>query len=342
MHKFLQISCLVLALLGFSSVAQAFSVEQMSAWSAPNEPLRMDIALSGLSVAYASEVQVRVASEADYSRLGLTRPDWANSVTFQMITLPDYRVVARATSTAAVTDDPVTLLVDIRTPGEGRLQQVGATLGGQPIAAKQPAPERTVAPVPNKPRAIVKVAPSPRAKSYDPSAPVTRVASSSATTLSAQAAPQQAAPKAMADMAATGADMADDAEQERAALVQGLQAAKAQVTDLEARLAALDQQAMIRAQSAASEAAAADETTPAMSDDTPVESETGLTDDAAMVAEPAELSGEAVAMVTGEAVIEEPVVSTLKPYQLFARFMILVVALILLALFLIDKVRNRR
>ncbi|REH36664.1 hypothetical protein DFR26_1796 [Paraperlucidibaca baekdonensis] len=340
MHKFLQISCLVLASLGFSSVAQAFSVEQMSAWSAPNEPLRMDIALSGLSVAYASEVQVRVASEADYSRLGLTRPDWANSVTFQMITLPDYRVVARATSTAAVTDDPVTLLVDIRTPGEGRLQQVGATLGGQPIAAKQPAPERTVAPVPTKPRAIVKVAPSPRAKSYDPSAPVARVASSSAT--SAQAAPQQATPSALADMAATGADMADDAEQERAALVQGLQAAKAQVTDLEARLAALDQQAMIRAQSAASEAAAADETTPAMSDDTPVESETGLTDDAAMVAEPAELSGEAAAMVTGEAVIEEPVVSTLKPYQLFARFMILVVALILLAFFLIDKVRNRR
>ncbi|PQA30111.1 hypothetical protein, partial [Amnimonas aquatica] len=42
--------------------AAAISVSDMSAWSAPGKPLRMDIVIDDLLAARADDVQVRIAS----------------------------------------------------------------------------------------------------------------------------------------------------------------------------------------------------------------------------------------------------------------------------------------
>ncbi|MEO6698901.1 MAG: hypothetical protein ABIR53_04770 [Paraperlucidibaca sp.] len=312
----------------------------MSAWSTANQPLQMDIELAGLSVAYASEVQVRVASEEDHARLGLTRPSWADSVRFQMITLPNYRVVARASTANAIADDPVSFVVEIRTPGEGRLQQVGSALGLQPIASKNPPPER-----------VVKTESATKAPSATPVSMTKPSAAPAKTTA------KPAVNKPVAKAAVAPATTAAIEPQDRAALEQGLRAAKAQVADIEARIAALDAAATKPVPAAASTAPAA-----APASDASVESAV-----ASMVADDAMLSSETseampivvdVSAETGAdnenahefaaatAVNDDAVAAVnatpLKPYQLFARLMILVVGLILLVFFLIDKIRNRR
>lgn len=118
--------------------AAAISVSDMSAWSAPGKPLRMDIVIDDLLAARADDVQVRIASADDHGRLGLQRPAWADSVRFQVLALPDGRVVARATSSQPVNESQVSFLVDIRALSQGRLQQVGSRLSGRAIAPEAP------------------------------------------------------------------------------------------------------------------------------------------------------------------------------------------------------------
>lgn len=376
MQKLLQATCLAIATFGLSATAQAFTVDNMSAWSAANQPLRMDIELSDLAVTNANEVQVRVASEAEHARLGLTRPSWGDNVRFQMITLPNFHVVARATTANAFPDERVSFVVSISTAGEGRLQQVGSALGLQPIASKNPPPERPimkVAPakkpvevVDSKPAATNVVKPQSsqsQAKPYNPTvesvAPVANAEASKATeapSLSKKpiAKPAASVAKKPAEVTATTAitaakptqSSASTGSQDRAALELGLKAAKAQVADLEAQIAALDSAPATDMTVDVNSAVTTTDDAVAASADDPLIAE----GDAAALTE-SELDADnetenaqavAAATVANEDALVAPVTSTLKPYQWFARIMVLFVLLILLVCFLFDKIRNRR
>ena len=372
MQKFFQATCLAIATFGLSAAAHAFTVENMSAWSAVNQPLRMDIELADLAVTNANEVQVRVASEAEHARLGLTRPSWGDNVRFQMITLPNFHVVARATTANAFPDERVSFVVSISTAGEGRLQQVGSALGQQPIASKNPPSERPVIKVTpekrpvevvdSKPAASNAVKPNsshPQAKPYNPTVEsVTAEAEANKAAIDVPTASKKPMAKAAVPVvkkpsAATAVAAAKPSQpsapinsQDRAALELGLKAAKAQVADLEAQIAALDNVAAKDAVADMSPAATvADDAVAASADD-------GLVvelDAAAATGSELDVDNEvensqavATATVASEEALVAPEVSTLKPYQWFARIMILFVLLMLLVFFLIDKIRNRR
>ncbi len=371
-QKFFQATCLAIATFGLSAAAHAFTVENMSAWSAVNQPLRMDIELADLAVTNANEVQVRVASEAEHARLGLTRPSWGDNVRFQMITLPNFHVVARATTANAFPDERVSFVVSISTAGEGRLQQVGSALGQQPIASKNPPSERPVIKVTpekrpvevvdSKPAASNAVKPNsshPQAKPYNPTVEsVTAEAEANKAAIDVPTASKKPMAKAAVPVvkkpsAATAVAAAKPSQpsapinsQDRAALELGLKAAKAQVADLEAQIAALDNVAAKDAVADMSPAATvADDAVAASADD-------GLVvelDAAAATGSELDVDNEvensqavATATVASEEALVAPEVSTLKPYQWFARIMILFVLLMLLVFFLIDKIRNRR
>lgn len=208
----LQVLCLSAAGL-LPLQAAAISVSDMSAWSAPGKPLRMDIVIDDLLAARADDVQVRIASADDHGRLGLQRPAWADSVRFQVLALPDGRVVARATSSQPVNESQVSFLVDIRALSQGRLQQVGSRLSGRAIAPEAPpaamqvggssyqyvpsrrsaAERRAEAAEATETRAAAEapatVAPAPQARPYDAGA---RAAAQPA---APQPAPKPAAPK---------------------------------------------------------------------------------------------------------------------------------------------------
>jgi|TARA_R110001599_G_scaffold128568_6_gene302361 hypothetical protein len=382
-QKLFQATCLAIATLGLSATAQAFTVENMSAWSAAKQPLRMDIELGDLAITNANEVQVRVASEAEHARLGLTRPSWGDNVRFQMITLPNFHVVARATTADAFPDERVSFVVNISTAGEGRLQQVGSALGLQPIAAKNPPPERPVIKitpekkpvevVDSKPAASNAVKPvsiQSQAKPYNPTvesvapvakaeaskpaaeapAPSKKPAAKPVTPVAKKPAEVAAAPVVAAKPAQPAQSSAPTSSQDRATLEQGLKAAKAQVADLEAQIAAFDSAA---AKGAATKEAAAANVTADVDSAATDGAVVASTDDMLIVesdaatenevdAETANAQAVAAATVVSDETLVAPVTSTLKPYQWFARIMVLFVLLILLVFFLIDKIRNRR
>jgi hypothetical protein len=382
-QKLFQATCLAIATLGLSATAQAFTVENMSAWSAAKQPLRMDIELGDLAITNANEVQVRVASEAEHARLGLTRPSWGDNVRFQMITLPNFHVVARATTADAFPDERVSFVVNISTAGEGRLQQVGSALGLQPIAAKNPPPERPVIKITPEKRPVEVVDSKPaasnavkpvsiqsQAKPYNPTvesvapvakaeaskpaaeapAPSKKPAAKPVTPVAKKPAEVAAAPAVAAKPIQTAQSGAPTSSQDRATLEQGLKAAKAQVADLEAQIAAFDSAA---AKGAATKEAAAANVTADVDSAATDGAVVASTDDMFIVesdaatenevdAETANAQAVAAATVVSDETLVAPVTSTLKPYQWFARIMVLFVLLILLIFFLIDKIRNRR
>ena len=124
-------------LLGLAGPAAAIGVNDMVAWSAPGQPLRMDIELTDLGAARASDIRVRIASDAEHRRFGLTRPDWADSIRFRPLASGGQNVVVRATTSQPVPGDSVSYLVVIEALGQGSLQQVASRLSGSasPLAA---------------------------------------------------------------------------------------------------------------------------------------------------------------------------------------------------------------
>jgi len=245
--------------------ALAVSVNDMVVWSAANQPLRMDIELVDLRGADVRDLRVSVASENEHGRVGLTRPEWADSVRFAIIALPSGKIIARATSSAAVSADFVSFMVSIRGAGISQLQQVASKVtagGAEPLAAPdaqavQPRRElepdakpATATPFADKP--MVKAAPVAAPKPVAAPAPVAKPAP----TPVAKPAPVTPTPSPVAEapspapaelVAAAEADndmvLADVGSEPT---LESLQAEREQVqqqiTDLQARVTALDQQ----------------------------------------------------------------------------------------------------
>lgn len=309
-------SCQPLALailVAMSAPAGAVAVNDMAVWSEAGAPLRMDIELADVNPARLGDASVRVASAEDHERLGVTRPGWADQVRFKLIKTASGKLVARATTSAAVPGDYVSFLVYIRADGQSRLQQVAGKVAAASLAPAEVSADMMVesAPAPAKPKPVAKPKPKVEAAPVVASEP-TPAPVAAPDPVAPAPAPMEAAvvaaPAAEA-MPAPGADSIEAISQERAALQQGLQAAQAQVADIEARLKALDER----------EAALTGE---------PVASEE-------VASEPAV---EEVASEPAPAGSEE---NQAKGYDTFSNVMLLLIGAILAGMVVVDRVRSR-
>lgn len=257
---------LALLLGGAALPAQAISVNDMVVWSASNKPLRMDIELVDLQGARLSDISLSVASSAEHERVGLTRPAWADSVSFKVIALGSGKVIARASSSQSVDADFVSFLVSIRGAGLGQLQQVASKVsadGAEPLASPQAEPvapraEKAPAaaafadkpvvkpvakpvlveslPAAPAPAPVVKAAPAPKPVAAVKPAPAPAPVAASASNPE----PAELVAAAEADNAEVLADVGTEPT------LESLQAERTQlqqqVTDLQTRLTELDQQ----------------------------------------------------------------------------------------------------
>lgn len=265
-----QTGAMALAFMLGSAVlpAQAISVNDMVVWSASNKPLRMDIELVDLQGVRVSDIRLSIASSAEHERVGLTRPEWADSVSFKVIALDSGKVIARASSGQSVNADFVSFLVSIRGAGIGQLQQVASKIsadGAAPLASPQ---AESVAPRTAKTAAVTAFADKPVSKPVAKSVPVEdRVAAPAPAPVAKAApavkpapAPKPVAPVAAAPVAAVEpspdpAELVAAAEADNAEVLadvgaeptlESLEAERMQllqqVTDLQTRLTELDQQ----------------------------------------------------------------------------------------------------
>lgn len=263
---------LALIMATVSTPALAVSVNDMVVWSATNQPLRMDIELVDLQGANLRDLSVSVASSAEHARVGLSRPDWADNVRFKIIALPSGKVIARATSSAAVDSDFVSFMVSIRAAGIGQLQQVASKVSSEGAEPLAPAQAAAVAPrsEPSKP-APTAFADTPTAKPATKpaatTAPAVKPFVAAPATASASAPALKAIPKPVATPApVVTAPVAAQPSPEPAELVAAAEADNAevladvgaeptleslqaertqilqQITDLQTRVTELDQQ----------------------------------------------------------------------------------------------------
>jgi len=262
---------LALMMATVSTPALAVSVNDMVVWSATNQPLLMDIELVDLQGANLRDLSVSVASSAEHTRVGLSRPDWADNVRFKIIALPSGKVIARATSSTAVEGDFVSFMVSIRAAGIGQLQQVASKVssdGAEPLAPAQaaavaprsepsqpaaatftdkpaakpavkPAAKPAAAPVATPaPSPVAAPAPAPKAAPKPVAAPAPVVAAPVAVQPSPE--PAELVAAAEADSAEVLADVGaeptlESLQSERTQMLQ-------QITDLQTRVTELDQQ----------------------------------------------------------------------------------------------------
>ena len=263
---------LALAFGGIALPAQAISVNDMVVWSASNKPLRMDIELVDLQGVRVSDIRLSIASSAEHERVGLTRPEWADSVSFKVIALDSGKVIARASSGKAVDADFVSFLVGIHGAGIGQLQQVASRVsadGATPLASPQ---AESVAPRAEKAAAVTVFADKPVSKpvlvedrvAAPAAAPAVKAAPALKPAPAAKPAaapvPKPVAPVAPAPVAAVApspeaAELVAAAQADNAEVLadvgteptlESLQAERIQllqqVTDMQTRLTELDQQ----------------------------------------------------------------------------------------------------
>lgn len=323
---------LALLLGGAALPAQAISVNDMVVWSASSKPFRMDIELVDLQGTRVSDIRVSIASSAEHERVGLTRPEWADSVSFKVLAPESGKVVVRASSSKPVDADFVSFLVSIRGSGIGQLQQVASKIstdGAAPLASPQ---AEAVAPRAEKAAATTAFADKPVSKPVSKSVPVEdRVATpapapaavvKAAPVVKPAPAPKPAAPAAAAPAAVEPmpepAELVAAAEADNAEVLadvgaeptlESLQAERIQllqqVTDLQTRLTELDQQI----------AALSPEAMPAT--ETPT------------------------ALAEAETSPAEPVASKVLGYTYFSNFLLTLLGLFMAGLIAVDRLRAR-
>jgi len=133
----------------------AATIGQVSAYSAANKPLRMDIELVDLQGARIGDVLMRVADEVDHERFGLQRPAWADGSFARVLNKDSDSFVARLSSTRSVSDSTVDFVVELRAGSAVTWHKVSASLGsGSPLVAA-PVEPKSVTPRPAASTAVV-------------------------------------------------------------------------------------------------------------------------------------------------------------------------------------------
>ncbi|WP_245795294.1 type IV pilus assembly protein FimV, partial [Thioalkalivibrio denitrificans] len=162
----------LLGLLLVPGLSQALGLGEIEVHSALNQPLNAEIELVEVRRGEMEDLQVRLAPEDLYRRLGIERTALLTQLRFQPETLPDGRHVIRVTTREAVREPFVNFLVEAAWPA-GRLVREYTLLLDPPVmfeAREAPAP---VAPAPEARPAEPRPAPAPRVEAPRPDAPDT-------------------------------------------------------------------------------------------------------------------------------------------------------------------------
>jgi len=131
-------SRLILVLVPFTALA--LGLGDISLDSALNEPFSAEIPLDSVSKADLAELRVSLASRETFQRYGLDKPDYLNSLRFNVGADERGQPVVRVTSTQPVSEPFVTMLLDVRW-ASGRLLREYTVLLDPPLFE-----ERVVAP----------------------------------------------------------------------------------------------------------------------------------------------------------------------------------------------------
>ena len=190
-------AALVAALAVPASQAWAVALGRVTVQSQLGEPLRAEIDLPQLSAQDAATLQASVAAPERFQALNLSFNPALADLRFQLVTLPDGRSVLRLSSTAAINEPFLDLLVQANW-ANGQLLRGYTLLFDPPNLRPAPAPQPPVAAVPLP-------APPPAAPAAAPTAPpapwVTQVRPAVPLPPAAPAAAAPARPRAQAPAA---------------------------------------------------------------------------------------------------------------------------------------------
>lgn len=158
------------ALLLVPGLSQALGLGEIEVNSALNQPLNAEIELVSVRPGEMQDLQVRVAPEALYRRLGIERSAIITELRFAPTTLPDGRHVIRVTTSNPVREPFVNFLVEATWPA-GRLVREYTLLLDPPVLFEQRAEPAPRAPVTEAPR---EARPTPAPAAPRPAAPAPR------------------------------------------------------------------------------------------------------------------------------------------------------------------------
>ncbi|MFK7794382.1 MAG: FimV/HubP family polar landmark protein [Gammaproteobacteria bacterium] len=114
MHKkIVALTLLATLLVGSPGLVFAFGLGEIEINSALNQPMNAEIELVGFSAATVDEVQVELASQQVFERVGVPRPYILTRLKFTP-TMSNGKPVIKVTSTDAVREPFLTFLVDVR------------------------------------------------------------------------------------------------------------------------------------------------------------------------------------------------------------------------------------
>jgi pilus assembly protein FimV len=139
------------ALLLVPGLSQALGLGEIEINSALNQPLNAEIELVSVRSGEMEDLQVRIAPEALYRRLGVERSALLTELRFSPQTLPDGRHVVRVTTRNPVREPFVNFLVEATWPA-GRLVREYTLLLDPPVLFEQRAEPAPRAPVTEAPR----------------------------------------------------------------------------------------------------------------------------------------------------------------------------------------------
>ncbi|MFK8028055.1 MAG: FimV/HubP family polar landmark protein [Gammaproteobacteria bacterium] len=171
--KIVALTLLATLLVGTPGLVFAFGLGDIQINSALNQPMNAEIELVGFNATTIDEVQVELASQQMFERVGVPRPYILTRLKFTPM-MSKGKPVIKVTSTDAVREPFLTFLVDVRW-AKGKLLREYTVLLDPPVfgektkaaiqapkVAQQTAPAPTSAKKPVKPPRTVATTPSPK------------------------------------------------------------------------------------------------------------------------------------------------------------------------------------
>lgn len=170
----MKVPVLALLLWAVHAGAQAWTLGGLSVRSGVGQPLRAEVELRDLPLEQAQELQVQLASPAQYQAAGLPFPAALANAQVSVVRRSDGRIVARIVTTQAVNEPLVDVLLQARQGGQQQQREYTAVMEsptrlpaladdeGQPVSAATASPARAAraaTPAPAGATATVKVKP---------------------------------------------------------------------------------------------------------------------------------------------------------------------------------------
>ncbi len=142
--RILVLPIVLLALLMPQSVF-ALGLGEISVNSSLNQPLRAEIKLFSVAQDEIEDIQVVLAPQEVFQRVGIDRPFYLNALTFEPELKPDGQAAIKLSTRDPVREPFLTFLVEVKWP-KGRLLREYTILLDPPVFLEATAPARTNAP----------------------------------------------------------------------------------------------------------------------------------------------------------------------------------------------------